>query len=194
MARSRQEPHQHRCLAGRIASSSSLAHEADTSSPSAMWSHLTIRTASRSESVACGLTMKRCMRPRQGQNPRRTVRVMPLPQEPCARCSLCVGARPLWIAWYHKAALGSTGSYVPGVTSSGDAVQDDRVVNQDLARTTRRANSAHLVYSDASPAEAVASERCKQVHKVRTVTDSHDCGLAYALDSVGLAMGGCRLQ
>ena len=194
MARSRQEPHQHRCLAGRIASSSSLAHEADTSSPSAMWSQLTIRTVSRSEYVACGPTMKRCMRPRQGQNPRRTVRVMPFPQEPCARCSLCVGARPLWIAWYHKAALGATGSYVPGVTSSGDAVQDDQVVNQDLARTTRRANSAHLVYSDASPADAVASERCKQVHKVRTVTDSHDCDLVHALDSVGLAIGGCRLQ
>ena len=194
MARSRQEPHQHRCLARRIAPSSSLAHEADTSSPSAMWGQLTIRTASRNESVACGLTMKRCMRPRQGQNPRLTVRVMPLPQEPCARCSLGLGARPLWIDWYHKAALGATGSYVPGVTPSGDAVQDDQVINQDLVRTTRRANSAHLVYSDASPADAVASERCKQAHKVRTVTDSHNCGLAYALDSVGLAMGGCRLQ
>lgn len=194
MARSRQGPHQHRCLARRIASSSSLAQEADTSSPSAMWGQLTIRTVSRSESVACGLTMKRCMGPRLGQNPRRTVRVMPLPQEPCARCSLCVGARPLWIAWYHKAALGATGSYAPGVTSSGDAVQDDRVINQDLARTTRRANSAHIVYFDASPADAVVSERCKQVHKVRTVTDSHDCGLVHALDSVGLAIGGCRLQ
>ena len=118
MARSRQEPHQHRGLAGRIASSRSLAHEAGTSSPSAMWSQLTIRTVSRSESVACGTTMKPCMRPRQGQNPRRTVRVMPLPQEPCARCSLCVGARPLWIAWCRKAALAGMGRCTPHTVTS----------------------------------------------------------------------------
>ena len=83
-----------------------------------MWSQLTIQTVSRSESVACGLTMKRCMRPRQGQDPRRTVRVMPLPQEPCARCSRCVGAHPLWIAWYHKAALARMARYAPRTVTS----------------------------------------------------------------------------
>ena len=195
MARSRQEPHQHRGLAGRIASSRSLAHEAGTSSPSAMWSQLTIRTVSRSESVACGTTMKPCMRPRQGQNPRRTVRVMPLSQEPRARCSLCGGARPLWIAWCHKAALAGMGRCAPHtVTSSGDVVRGSRVIDRGVARTTCQANAAHLVSSNASQADEVASERCKQIHKVRTVTDSHDCGLVHALDSVGLAMGGYRLQ
>ena len=195
MARSRQEPYQHRGVAGRIASSRSLAHEADTSSPSAMWSRLTIRTVSRSKSMACGLTMKRCMGPRQGQNPRRTVRVMPLSQEPCARCSLCVGAHPLWIAWCHKAPLAGMGRCAPQtVTSSGDVVRGSRVIDRGVARTTCQANAAHLVSSNASQADEVASERCKQIHKVPAVTDSHDCGLVHALDSVGLAIGGCRLQ
>lgn len=84
--------------------------------------------------------------------------------------------------------------YDLALSSGGSAIRHDRVIDRSLVRFMDQESLDYLVISNACQADAAASVLRKQVHKFCSDPASDDRGLARALDSLRLAMGGSRLQ